>query len=88
MRECVCVYVCVSVQAAVAAVNLPGGAWIEYVPWKLHDVGQHLLLADKKTEEGQTGRWGEKGEGEKRQGIDDEVRGYFDEPLRTRIYRT
>jgi len=53
--------VCACVQAAVAAVNLSGGAWIEYVPWKLHDVGQRLLLADKKTEEGRTGRWGKRG---------------------------
>lgn len=64
--------VCACVQAAVAAVNLSGGAWIEYVPWKLHDVGQRLLLADKKTEEGRTGRWGKKG-GEKRQGMNGEV---------------
>lgn len=64
--------VCACIQAAVAAVNLSGGAWIEYVPWKLHDVGQRLLLADKKTEEGWTGRWGKKGD-EKQQGMNGEV---------------
>lgn len=32
---------------------LVGREWS--VPWKLHDVGQRLLLADKKTEEGRTG---------------------------------
>lgn len=66
INVCACVYT--YIQAAVAAVNLSGGAWIEYVPWKLHDVGQRLLLADKKTEEGRTRRWGKKG-----QGVDDEV---------------
>lgn len=36
---------------------------------------------------GSDGALREKGKGEKRQGIDDEVRGYFDEPLRTYTVR-
>lgn len=63
--------------------------------WKLHDVGQRLLLADKKTEEGRTvggvvvqqrrrdsggGVEGEGGDGKR---SDRRLRGYFDELLRT-----
>lgn len=64
---------------------LVGREWS--APWKLHDVGQRLLLADKKTEEGRPGGWrmGEKGVLAPRRvkRIDDgAVRGYFDEPLR------
>lgn len=54
------------------------------VPWKLHDVGQRLLLADKKTEEDRTKGCLGAAPGEPGRIDDGTVRGYFDELLRVR----
>lgn len=50
--------------------------------WKLHDVGQRLLLADKKTEEDRTGGCLGAAPGEPERIDDAAVRGYFSELLR------